>query len=195
MRRLRNDIVVPACSPRVEEVIKAPAEGTGAMGGLVGPWWVLHTRARNEKVVANELARQQVEYYLPLVRVVRTYAKRKAVFMVPLFPGYLFLNGEYRAYEVALKTNRVANILKVDDQVRLHAELRQIYTVVASGEPVDLYPSLRKGRRCRVTAGTLRGVEGVILRRGRHCRMFLSVTMLGQSAVVEIDAALLEPVE
>lgn len=160
-----------------------------------GRWWVLHTRARNEKVVATALDRRHVQYYLPLVRVERTYAKCRVTVMLPLFPGYLFLCGDYDACDKAWKTNRVANILYVEDQKQLRAELRQVFQAVETGEKVDLFKSLRRGRRCRIIGGSLRGLEGVVLRRGRHCRMHLSVTILGQSAVVEVDAVLLESID
>lgn len=160
-----------------------------------GRWWVLHTRARNEKVVALALMRHRVPYYLPLVSLERTYAKCRVTVRLPLFPGYLFLCGDNDACEKAWKTNRVARILQVDDQERLRSELRQVCQALETDGKVDLFTSLRKGRRCRVTGGTLKGLEGVVLRRGRHCRMYLSVTILGQSAVVEVDGALLEPID
>jgi transcription antitermination factor NusG len=160
-----------------------------------GRWWVLHTRARNEKVVALALARRHVHYYLPLVRLERTYTKCRINVMLPLFPGYLFLCGDHDACEKAWETKRVAKILRVEDQGQLRTELRQVCRVLEAGETVDVFRSLRKGRRCRIIGGTLKGLEGVVLRRGRHCRMFLSVTILGQSAVVELDGALLEPID
>jgi transcription antitermination factor NusG len=160
-----------------------------------GRWWVLHTRARHEKAVANSLERHRIHYYLPLVPVVRTYAKCRVTFLLPLFPGYLFLCGGHDDCERAWRTNRIANILYVEDQKQLRAELHQVCQAVETGEKVDLFKSLKKGRRCRITGGSLKGLEGVVLRRGRHCRMYLSVTILGQSAVVEVDAALLETID
>ncbi len=157
-----------------------------------GHWWVVHTRARHEKAVAATLARHRVRYYLPLVSVRHTYAKSRALFRVPLFPGYLFLCGTADDREIALRTHRVANILVVQDQDRFRAELSQVHRAVESGRAVDLYPALRIGQPCRVTAGPLKGLEGVVVCQGRRCRMHLAVTMLGQSAVVEVDAALLE---
>lgn len=158
-------------------------------------WWVVHTRSRNEKLVALALARQSIRHYLPLVHLRRTYATRQGRVSLPLFPCYLFLWGETDAREMAWQTKRVANILQVEDQERLTAELRQVQRALQSGEGVELYPSLRVGRRCRITGGSLRGLEGVVIRRGRRCRMYLAVTMLGQSAVIEIEAALLEVAE
>ena len=160
-----------------------------------GPWWVIHTRSRHEKVVADALAKADITHYLPLVTRTRTYEKCRINVELPLFPGYMFLGGDHEACAAAWKTNRVANILEVKDQKQLRRELAQIYLVMQTGESVDLLQSLRKGRRCRIADGTLAGLEGVIQRRGRHCRMFLAVTILGQSAVVEVDGALLEPLD
>jgi transcription antitermination factor NusG len=165
------------------------------IGEAPGRWWVLHTRARHEKMVATALERHRIQYYLPLVPVMRTYAKCRVTFLLPLFPGYLFLCGEHDDCEKAWKTNRIAKILRVENQERLRTELRQVNQALEAGEKVDLFKSLKKGRRCRITGGCLRGLEGVVLRRGRHSRMYLSVTILGQSAVVEVDAALLEPID
>ncbi len=160
-----------------------------------GRWWVIHTRSRNEKSVAAALDRDGIRHYLPLRSVRHTYAKAKVSFRVPLFPGYLFLCGGEEAREAAWRTNRVANVLEVVDQQQLRTELTQVYRVVESGESVALYPALRAGQRCRVAGGPLRGLEGIVIRQGRQWRMHLAVTMLGQSAVVEVDAAYLEAMD
>ena len=160
-----------------------------------GQWWVLHTRARHEKVVAEALARKSITHYLPLVSIQRTYAKCRVTVQLPLFPGYMFLCGGDNAYETALKTNRIVNILQVEDQDQFRTELTQVCKVVNLGTKVDVFKALRKGQRCRITGGSLMGLEGIVLRRGRHCRMYLCVTMLGQSAVVEVDGALLEVID
>jgi transcription antitermination factor NusG len=159
---------------------------------FLGTWWVLHTRARNEKVVAKALSRQQVDYFLPLVHYKRTYGGRINRVEIPLFPGYVFLCGQPEDRLVALKTNRVANVLEVSNQEQLKHDLRQIALTVESGEPVDLFPGLQTGARCRVTAGSMIGIEGVVIRRQGPWRVYVGVEFLGQSAELEIDPSLLD---
>ncbi|MEW6197178.1 MAG: transcription termination/antitermination NusG family protein [Planctomycetota bacterium] len=169
--------------------------GAGWIAQLRGRWWVLHTRAQNEKRVAEELDRHQCQYYLPLVRVQHTYSRgRHAAFHKPLFPGYVFLCGDYRDREIAWRTHRVAAVLDALDQDRLRRELEHIYRVVESGRNVELYQGLQAGRPCRITSGPLRGVEGVVLQWCGRTRLYVGVSLIGQSATVEIDAALLEAV-
>jgi transcription antitermination factor NusG len=162
---------------------------------MEGLWWVLHTKARNEKAVAADLEKRKVNYFLPLVECKRTYSGRVKSVRIPLFPGYVFLCGGREDRLAALQTNRVANVLEVADQEQLKADLRQIHNVVTSNEPVDLYPRLRRGRRCRVTGGTLAGLEGIVLRRRGLWRVYVGVEFLGQSAELEIDPMFLEVID
>lgn len=163
-----------------------------ALESYRGTWWVLHTRARNEKTVAEILARQGVSYFLPLVHYRRRYAGRLRNVQIPLFPGYVFLCGGLAERQLALRTNRVAHVLDVPDQERLRHDLLQVARVVLSDDAVDLCPRLMVGARCRVISGSLKGVEGVVIRRRGPWRVYVGVDFLGQSAELEIESTLLE---
>ena len=54
--------------------------------------------------------------------------------------------------------------------------------------------SSRCGDRVRVTAGPLRGLEGILLRKKNWCKLLLSVEMLQRSVAVEVDAAMVQRV-
>jgi hypothetical protein len=56
------------------------------------------------------------------------------------------------------------------------------------------FPALVVGRRCRVTAGAMKGVEGVIS-RARRDKILLEVHLLGQDTLMEINPDRLEPIE
>ena len=173
--------------------------GTGAeplaIDAFRGQWWVLHTKARNEKALAADLSKLHVDCFLPLIHYKRTYAGRIHSVDIPLFPGYVFLCGSEEDRQLALRTNRIASVLTVADQDRLRTDLRQICRIIQSDVPMDLYPRLRKGARCRVTAGTLVGLEGIVLRRRGLWRVYVAVEFLGQSAELEIDPNSLEVLE
>jgi transcription antitermination factor NusG len=162
---------------------------------LVGRWWVIHTKSRMEKALAADLERLKIGHYLPLLQTRRRYGGRVFDMSLPLFPGYLFLCGQEDDRYATLMTHRAAQVIPVVDQERLKHELRQVYRVTISDEPVDLYPGLRAGQRCRIASGSLQGIEGVVIRRRGLCRVYLGVEVLGQSAELEIDPALLEIID
>lgn len=193
----KYDFLSPGDSLPLDDATDASA----AQGDLpfidrfVGRWWAIYTRARNEKIVAAFLDTAGVSYFLPLVRHGRSIRTRVRYVDLPLFPGYLFICGDSQARLAALKTNRVAKVLEVSDQEKLKADLAQIHRLLDSGEPVDLFPSLRRGARCRVRSGALAGLEGVVLRRRGMWRVYVSVEFIGQSAELEIDPTMLEIID
>jgi len=177
---------IPSTSPEIGSPVESQP----------GPWWVVHTKARNEKALAASLERRRIGYYLPLVNTIRRYGGRTVRLQLPLFPSYLFLAGKDEERYATLMTHRAAAVIRVADQERLKKELTQIYRLTVSNEAVlNLYPGLRRGRRCRVARGSLAGLEGVILQRRDQCRMYVSVEALGQSAELEIDPSLLEALD
>ena len=161
---------------------------------LPGEWWVARTKSRNEKALAWDLLGWEIGYFLPLVKKVSRRKGRVYKSLVPLFGGYLFFCGEEEARYRAFQTNRIAQVLEVTDQKGFMAQLMPIRRAMVSGLTVDPHPSLVRGKRCRVTGGSLMGVEGVVVRRKNITRILLEVEILGQSAGVEMDADLLEEI-
>ena len=121
---------------------------------------------------------------------------RKRRLMVPLFTSYVFFCGTEQDRYIALTTNRVCQTIEVADQDALIEELASIEKALLSKAVIDNYPRLPLGGRCRIISGPMMGIEGtVIARADAKARMVLEVTILGQGAVVEIDADLLEPTQ
>ncbi len=162
-----------------------------------GRWFVLHTRCNQEKQVASALSARNVQYFLPLAREVRYYGRRKVFTEQPLFPGYVFLNGAIEdAYSVD-RAGRIANVIAVADQPRLDWELHNLESTLKAngGRPLDPYPYLVKGMRVEVRSGPFRGVQGLIADRSRRDCLILQVSLLGQAVSLELDGALLDPIE
>lgn len=183
----------------LQEPVSADAEAVrfAAMpaDASLGTWWVVHTKSRQEKALAEDLRKRGINHFLPLVTVNRKVRQQVIQRELPLFPLYLFLCGAEEARYAAMSTHRVANIIQVFNQETFKKELRQIHRLVTSQMPVDLYPGIKAGKLCRIISGPLAGVEGVVLRCRDMCRVYIKIDVLGQSAEVEIAPALLEVVE
>ena len=162
---------------------------------LAGTWWVAYTKPRFEKAFARDLCSHGIGYFLPMREKVIFSGGRKRRLMVPLFTSYVFFCGTEQDRYIALTTNRVCQTIEVADQDGLIAELAGIEKALLSKAVIDNYPGLPVGGCCRIISGPMMGIEGVIIgRQDAKARMVLEVTILGQGAVVEIDADLLEPV-
>jgi len=124
-----------------------------------GEWIVLHVLSRQERALGTRLTAMGIPYYLPIFRQVRFHGRRKVVKPLPAFPGYLFLRGDMdMAYE-ADRTRRVAQIIKVPDQVQMDWELRNIHLAISMEAPLDPYPYLKEGDRAEVRVMMGPGVD------------------------------------
>ncbi len=151
-------------------------------------WWCLHTKPRQEKSTARELRVNDIAYYLPqVVKESRTPGGRKIQSVVPLFPGYVFINGDDNDRLVAFRGHRLVNVLPVVDQQSLSHDLRQIHTMLNSGLAISAEPTMPVGALVRITTGPLSGMEGKVIRRGKRDQFVAMVTFLGRGAMVDLQ--------
>jgi len=159
-----------------------------------GKWWVLYTKARQEKAVARDLLGRTIPFYLPLVKKTTVYSRSTVTSHVPLFAGYVFMYGSDDERVSSLSTNRLSRILDVADADRLRDDLRKLRRLIASDAPLTVESRLAPGNRVRVRHGSLGGVEGTVLVRHGKTRLVVSVNFLQQGASIEFDDFMLEPI-
>jgi transcription antitermination factor NusG len=158
------------------------------------PWRVAHTKSRQEKSLAGYLAKENIGYYLPLVKKRQASPKRDRFSLMPLFSGYLFFKAdEFDRYK-ALRSNHIARVLDVGDEKRLVHELTQIQRIFVLGKAVFPYDFIQEGRMVRIKKGPMKDIEGIIIQKHNNCRLVLSVNSIMQSVSVEIDADNVEPI-
>lgn len=162
---------------------------------FAGLWWVAHTKSRNEKALAQDLIGKNISYFLPMTLRVHRRSHRTLKSLLPLFSGYLFFCGRENQRIELLRTNRVANLIEVKDQQKLIDELVQIEQAIRAGAPLIPHKYLKAGQWCRVIAGPLLGLEGIVVQTKNDTRLVLQVDMLGQAASVEIDIDMIEVID
>ena len=171
-----------------------PVSNSSLREGL--SWWALYTRHQHEKVVADLLSAKGFETFLPLYNSVRNWKDRRKVLSLPLFPCYVFVRSSMERKLQVLSTPGVHMVLSRGDKVANvpESEILAVRRAVDGYFDVEPHPFLRCGERVRVKRGSMKGVEGILLRKKNLFRLVLSVEMLAQSVAVEIDAADIEPV-
>jgi transcriptional antiterminator RfaH len=162
---------------------------------VAGDWWVGHTKARQEKVFAKELAVRGVSYFLPLVPKVSFSGGRRRKALMPLFTSYVFFCGDTEDRVKALDTNRLTMTIEVKYQRPFVEQLRALERVIEADVPVDSNPWTTVGRRVRVKAGPLEGVVGTVINRDDVTQLVIEIEVMGQAAAVRVEPDLLEPYE
>jgi transcription antitermination factor NusG len=175
--------------------------GEVAAGSIVVPasatsqrWFVLHTKSRQEKLLASGLAAAGITAYCPMRRQAAYYGRKKVFVNLPLFPSYVFLWGTHDdAYE-ADRTKRVAKIIQVVDQKRIEWEIQNIRKALSHDAILHPCHYLEEGMLVEVRAGPFKGLQGWVERWKREDKLVLQVESFGRGAYLEIEASLLDPV-
>ena len=149
------------------------------------------TRSRHEQAVREQLERKGLEAFLPTVTRWSRWKDRKKQIDWPLFPGYCFARFDAAGRLPVLKCSGVVSIVSFDgDIVPIpEIEIDGIRRLVESELQFDPCPLIREGMMVEVTHGPLKGVIGRLVRKGSHARLILSVELIGQAVIVEVDAA------
>lgn len=156
-------------------------------------WFVAQVKSRREKALADFLFRRSIGYYLPLIQKRQSSVKRVRYSLVPIFPGYVFVNTNEAGRYTALTSNHIGRIIEVSDSERLLRELDRVNRVLSADMPVYPVDFLNVGQRVRVKKGPMKDVEGIIIRKNKQFRLVLTVTSIMQSISMEIDADIVEP--
>ena len=154
-------------------------------------WFAVWTRSRHESAVSRRLRDKGFDTFLPtLPRWSRWKDRRKCVDW-PLFQGYCFARLPSAELRRVRECEGVADVVSFAGQPASipDPEIDSIRRLVASDLQFDPCPLLAEGREVAVVSGPLAGVRGRLVRKGAHARLVLAVSLIGQGASVEVDAA------
>lgn len=158
-------------------------------------WYAAYTSANHEKRVAEQLGVRSVEHFVPLYESVRRWKDRKVRLQLPLFPGYVFVRLALRDRLQVLQVPGVARLVGFNGLpcALPDAEIEAMRSCLARKVSVEPHPWVQVGRRVRVKAGPLEGLEGIVIRKKNRLRFVISLDLINRSAAVVIDEADLDP--
>ena len=115
---------------------------------------------------------------------------------LPLFPGYVFVRFALSDRLRVLQIPSVANLVSFNGTpaVLPESEIEALKAGLEHGVQAVPHPYLKIGKRVRVTAGPLEGLEGMLIRRKNALRFVISLDLIQRSILLDIDAASVEPV-
>ncbi len=166
---------------------------------LIPAWYVLYTKSRFEKTVDDQLTKKSIQSFLPTLVTKSKRKDRKATYLKPLFPGYIFVKTDLNAIEnlEILRTAGVVNFIKnKDGAVSVPDNTIDSLNIVinADNELISTGTRFKKGDKVIVTYGPFKGITGYFKsNKGQH-RVIIEIDALGQFAAVEVDYDDVEPV-
>jgi len=166
------------------------------VGSCEKKWHAVFTFPKNEKSAMRQLELREIEAFLPTYEAMKLWKNRQRVkTVVPLFPTYLFVN---------IGKNERARVLQSPGVIHIVGSNRQDASIATceiellrssvQGRSVEPYRELLVGKTVRIKSGSMKGVEGVLVRKGNGMRFVLNLKLINQYAAIEIGAEDLERV-
>ena len=145
------------------------------------PWYVLYTKPRNEKKVAQRLSEAGYNVYCPLHKVKRQWSDRMKVVEEPLFKGYLFIQ---------VQDKRRDEVFNYPGTVRYLFWLRR--PAIVREEEIAIIQKwlghygherlnvtdITPGTYVRITSGKFMNEEGIVLDKS-HSKALVQLKELG----------------
>ena len=153
-------------------------------------WYAVYTRTRHEKSVAEQCKQRDVATFLPLYCVQRRWKQRRAKVLLPLFPSYVFVRIALRDRLRVLGIPGIVSIVSFRGvpAVVPEAQIDSLSRAVSLGR-ANPAVYLQSGKRVRVTAGPLVGLEGIVVDVRGEVKVIVSFEWMSRSVAISLDAA------
>lgn len=162
-------------------------------------WFAVYTKFKCEKFVTDQLAKKNIEAYIPIVTKTRRYHRKIKHFEIPLINCYVFVNIKKVDYLRTLETDYVMKFLRQGKDL-LAIPDREIETLKrVAGDVVETISqvdySFQFGEEVEVISGHLTGMSGkIISRAGKKC-FVVELETIGCQLRIKIDLNMLKPIK
>jgi transcription antitermination factor NusG len=152
-------------------------------------WYVLYTRPKFEKKIAEEIRSMDYECYLPMRVAKRQWSDRVKTVEEPLFMNYVFVKTALRNRVPLLEINGVAKFVSIEGKpVPIpDPEIEKIKLIESRRDDIHVESYYSPGDRVKVIEGVFFGIEGVLIRKLRFTRLLIRLPLLRQAVSVEME--------
>lgn len=150
-------------------------------------WYVVRTKPRREKRLADYAKEKGITYYLPQIETSHSYKYRKVSFTKPMFSGYVFVQIEPQNKQLLTITGFTAGFVQVRHEKELIDELRYIYEGRKRKAGFENAMWLSHGLEVEIIKGPLKGMQGVVESHEKINEVRLQVNILRQAVMVKVN--------
>jgi transcriptional antiterminator RfaH len=155
-------------------------------------WYILYTKPKNEKKLAERLSAREITCFLPLIKVVKNWHDRRKILFEPAFPSYLFVHLKTLSdYFNALNTDGAVTYVKTGPQpskVRQYV-IDQIKTVIDQETAQVVTDHFEPGMIRMITEGPFAGLDCEVVKPNGKSKILVRVNMLNRSIIADLPAS------
>ncbi|MER1940079.1 transcriptional activator RfaH [Castellaniella sp. FW104-16D08] len=163
-----------------------------------GPWYVAHTKPRQESTACQQLLRQDFEVYLPLFKVFKKRRGDALTTHEPMFPRYLFLRPTRatQSLSVVRSTVGISRLVMFGTQPATLADtavqaIRQAEALRETANDGQVSP-FKPGMPVQIQDSPLAGLQALVQAVSKD-RVTLLLTILGRPQTVQVGLGQIMP--
>lgn len=169
------------------------------MNQILTKWYAVHTRSRFEQKVYDAFCGKSIEVFLPKLQVMSRRKDRRKKILIPLLPGYIFVNSDLKPEEYwdIIKTVGVVRMVGFEGKPvpAKEEEISSLMILDGTDRTVQNRTFMKSGDRVMIMEGPLKGLVGFYLRhKGQSDKVVVSVDLLHRSLAVEMEDWALEKI-
>ncbi|MBK9042469.1 MAG: UpxY family transcription antiterminator [Saprospiraceae bacterium] len=162
-------------------------------------WFAVYTKYKCEKFVAGQLAKKNIQAYVPLVAKTKRYSRKIKHYEVPLINCYVFVKIKKADYLRTLETEFVMKFLKNGNDLLAIPESEIQILKRVGGQAEETFENssmvLDQGQWVEVVAGQLTGMKGKIMTQAGKKSFVVDLETIGYHLRVNIDLKWLRPIK
>ena len=134
------------------------------------PWFVIYTKSRNEKKIAELLQKNGVESFCPLVKLKKNWSDRKKIVETPLFNSYVFVNVSEKDRNVVFNVPGVIRYLfwLKKPAIVKDSEIESLKTILHETMDSFTIENYQIGEMIKISEGAFKGLDGVIEKQSKN---------------------------
>lgn len=157
------------------------------------PWYVLYTKPRNEKKVAENLQKLGFTVYCPLVEVVKQWSDRKKKVQEPLLTSYVFIQLEEQQRNQVFQVAGVVRYLYWLGKPAIvrNEEITTLKSWLLNSNQKIQIEKLLPGSKITLKEGVFKGIDAIV-KEQRGKKMQLVLESLGIIVIMEMAQGIAE---
>jgi len=134
------------------------------------PWFVIYTKSRKEKKVAELLQKNGVEVFCPLVKLKKNWSDRKKIVETPLFNSYVFVNLPEKDRNVVFNVPGVIRYLfwLKKPAIVKDSEIENLKNILHETMDSFTIENYQIGDTIKISEGVFKGIDGVIEKQSNN---------------------------
>ncbi len=165
-------------------------------------WFAVHTRSRHEDRAYAGLLQKGLNAFLPKVEVWSKRKDRRKKILLPMFPGYFFVELTVPGVEKRLEVLKTFGVVKIlgnpatAEPIPVPDEkIDAIKRIIHSKVEIQHFQYPKVGEPARIIDGPFKGVEGLVVGTDYKKELFvITIELLQRSVAIKLEGFQIEKV-